>query len=230
MNKVIYRSVILSIIVLSLLSPGNAYAISHRKQEKIVRKLHEEYVLGNMEEVRELAGYLVKKTENKKIHHMGAVYLAKACMELKLQKEAIRSCIKLNAHCHPNDKTCPAPLQHVEAYNLLYKLTSRKKYLDEGERILDAINNNVRLSLLKAKITNERLSGNDPIKLAELYKEFLNLNGDPTQEELMVCYLSLRDVFDPGAHKIFNKLSLDNQKLLTNENMAPTGIQRFHYK
>mgnify|MGYP003996591235 CR=1 FL=1 len=229
MNKVLYVSLILLSMVVCFVFSKNSYAISHKKQEKIVKEIQEEYVLGNMEEVRELAGYLVRKTENKKIHHMGAVYLTKACMEQGLKKEAIRSCIKLNTHCHSSDTTCPAPLQHVEAYNLLYRLTARKKYLDEGERILDAVNNTVRLSLLKAKITNERLSGNDPLKLAELYKEFLRLNADPTQEELMVCYLAFRDVFDPGTHKIFNKLSLDNQKLLTNENMAPTA-QHFHYE
>lgn len=229
MNKMVYRNVILSILVLSFIASGNAYAISHRKQERIVKKIHTEFAIGNMEEVRELAGYLVKKTERKKIHHMAAVYLTKACMEQGLEKEAVRASTKLNTYCQANDKSCPAPVEHIKAYNILYKLTARKKYLDEGERILDAINNSVRLSLLKAKITNERLSGNDPIRLAELYKEFLSLNEDPTQEELMVCYLALRDVFDPGAHKIFNKLSLDNQELLTNENMAPTA-QRFHYE
>ena len=229
MKKIVFWSVIPSILVLSLLTSGNAYAISHRKQEKIVKRIQTEFAVGNMEEVHELASYLVKKTEKKKIHHMGAVYLTKACMEQGLKKEAIRSCIKLNTHCQANDKTCPAPIRHVESYNLLYQLTARKKYLDEGERILNAINNNVRLSLLKAKITNERLGGNDPIKLAELYKEFLGLNQDPTQEELMVCYLALRDIFDPGVHEVFSKLSLDNQKLLTSENMAPTA-QHFHYE
>lgn len=201
-------------------SHGALFSVSNKKLDKIERKMHTEAAVGNWVEVRKHAEYLVQKTKKTGIHHRGSLFLAIACKNLGQTDNAIRAAETLNIYCTAEDKACPACIDHIQSLTLLYEITAKKKYLLESQRLSDEINKQVRLDEIRAQIINERLQSNNPYTLASLYKEYLALANDPSQEDMVFAYLALRTVFDPMANKIFKQLSLENQQLLLDKGLG----------
>ncbi|MCF6147488.1 MAG: hypothetical protein E3K37_02395 [Candidatus Kuenenia sp.] len=201
-------------------SHGALFSVSQKKLDKIERKMHTEAAVGNWEEVRKHAEYLVQKTKKTGIHHRGSLFLAIAYKNLGQTNNAIRAAEALNIYCNAEDKACPARIDHIQSLTLLYEITAKKNYLFESQRLSGEINKQVRLDEIKAQIINEQLQSNNPYTLASLYKDYLELANDPSQEDMIFAYLALRTIFDPMANKVFKQLSLENQQLLLDKGLG----------
>lgn len=201
-------------------SHGSLLSVSQKKLDKVERKMHTEAAVGNWEEVRKQAEYLVQKTKKSGIHHRGSVFLAIACKHLGQTNNAIRAAEELNIFCNAEDKACPARIDHIQSLTLLYEITGKKSYLRESQRLSEAINQQVKLDEIKAQIINERSHSNNPYTLAALYKDYMGIASDPSQEDMIFAYLALRTIFDPMTNAVFKKLSLENQRLLLDKGLG----------